>query len=146
MPSSDSGDSHLLNYSTYLLLENKTMTRLPLREVVYMGAYMWVPSGSVVKNLPATQGSIPELGRSPEEGMATHSSILAWRIPWTEEPGGLWSIRSQRVVHHRSDLACIQTLKTPHFQCRGHRFDPMGLVGELRTHMLCGMAKKFFST
>ena len=32
-------------------------------------------------------GSIPGLGRSPEEGMATHFSILAWRIPWTEEPG-----------------------------------------------------------
>ena len=34
-----------------------------------------------------------------EEGMATHSSILDWRIPWTEEPGGLWSIGSQRVRH-----------------------------------------------
>ena len=34
-----------------------------------------------------------------EEGMATHSSILAWRIPWTEEPGGLQSIGSQRVGH-----------------------------------------------
>ena len=34
-------------------------------------------------------GSIPGLGRSPEEGMATHSSILAWVIPRTEEPGGL---------------------------------------------------------
>ena len=32
-----------------------------------------------------------------EEGMATHSSILAWRIPWTEEPGGLWSIGLQRL-------------------------------------------------
>ena len=32
-----------------------------------------------------------------EEGMTTHSRILAWRIPWTEEPGGLWSIESQRV-------------------------------------------------
>ena len=32
-----------------------------------------------------------------EEGMATHSSILAWRIPWTEEPGGLWSMGQQRV-------------------------------------------------
>ena len=31
-----------------------------------------------------------------EEGMATHSNILAWRIPWTEEPGGLWSVESQR--------------------------------------------------
>ena len=34
-----------------------------------------------------------------KEGMATPSSILAWRIPWTEEPGGLWSIVSQRVGH-----------------------------------------------
>ena len=34
-----------------------------------------------------------------EKGMATHSSILAWRIPWTEEPGGLQSIGSQRVRH-----------------------------------------------
>ena len=34
-----------------------------------------------------------------EEGMATHSSILAWRIPWTEEPGGLQSIGSHRVGH-----------------------------------------------
>ena len=38
--------------------------------------------------------------------MATHSSILAWRIPWTEEPGGLQSIGSQRVGHNSSDLAC----------------------------------------
>ena len=37
-----------------------------------------------------------------EEGMATHSSILTWRIQWTEEPGGLWSMGSQRVRH---DLA-----------------------------------------
>ena len=41
----------------------------------------------------------PWVGRSHEEGMATHSSILAWRIPWTEEPGGLKSMRSQRVGH-----------------------------------------------
>ena len=39
-------------------------------------------------------------GEGPlEEGMATHSSILAWKIPWTEEPGGLWSMGSQRVGH-----------------------------------------------
>ena len=55
-----------------------------------------------VKHLPAMQedwGSIPGLGRSPEKGMATHSSTLAWRIPWTEEPGGLQSTRLQRVGH-----------------------------------------------
>ena len=40
-----------------------------------------------------------------EEGKATHSSILAWRIPWTEEPGGLQSIGSLRVGHDWSDLA-----------------------------------------
>ena len=39
--------------------------------------------------------SIPESGRSPGEGMATHSSILAWGIPWTEEPSGLQSMGSQ---------------------------------------------------
>ena len=44
--------------------------------------------------------SIPGLERSPEgEGMATHCSILAWRIPWTEEPDGLQFMGSQRVVH-----------------------------------------------
>ena len=40
-----------------------------------------------------------------EEGRATHSSILAWRIPWTEEPDGLWSTGSQRVRHDWSDWA-----------------------------------------
>ena len=44
-------------------------------------------------------GSIPELEDPLEKGMATHSSILAWRIPWTEKPGGLQSIRSQRIRH-----------------------------------------------
>ena len=54
----------------------------------------------MVKNLPVKQETwIPSLGRedSLEKGMATHSSILAWRIPWTEEPGGLQSIGLQRV-------------------------------------------------
>ena len=45
-----------------------------------------------------------------EEGTATPSSILAWRIPWTEEPGGLWSIGSQRVEHNGSNLACMHYL------------------------------------
>ena len=43
--------------------------------------------------------SIPGLGRSPGEGKATHSSVLAWKIPWTEEPGRLQSTGSQRVGH-----------------------------------------------
>ena len=44
-------------------------------------------------------GSISGLGRSPEKEMANHSSTLAWEIPWTVEPGGLWSTGSQRVRH-----------------------------------------------
>ena len=36
-----------------------------------------------------------------EKGMAAHSNILAWRIPWTEEPGGLWSIEGQRLVSEK---------------------------------------------
>ena len=45
-----------------------------------------------------------------EEGTATHSSILAWRIPWTGEPGRLWSIGSQRIGHNESDLAQHSTM------------------------------------
>ena len=67
----------------------------------------------VVKNLLANggdrrdTGSIPRSGRSLKEGMANESSILAWRIPWTEEPERLQSTGSQRVIHDRSNLACI---------------------------------------
>jgi len=55
-----------------------------------------------VKNLPAMQETqVQSLGwEDPlEKGMATDSSILAWRIPWTEEPGGLQSLGLQRVRH-----------------------------------------------
>ena len=65
--------------------------------------FMAFPGGSVVKNSPANAGDrglIPGSGRSPEDRMATHSSVLAWRIPWTEEPGGLQSMGSQRVGHN----------------------------------------------
>ena len=61
-----------------------------------------LPDGSVVKNLPANagdSGSIPRLGKSLVEEMATNSSILAWKIPWTEEPGRLSTWRS-RVGHN----------------------------------------------
>ena len=60
----------------------------------------------VVKNLPANAGDvrgadlIPGSGRSTGGGHATHSSILAWRILWTEEPGGLRSTELQRVRHN----------------------------------------------
>ena len=56
----------------------------------------------MVKNTAAVQETqVQSLGQEDplEKGMATHSSILAWRIPWTEEPGELQSIGSQRVGH-----------------------------------------------
>ena len=60
----------------------------------------------VVKNPPANAGDITDMGSIPgsgrcleKEGTATHYSILAWRIPWTEEPGGLQSMGWQRVRH-----------------------------------------------
>ena len=53
------------------------------------------------------------LSQELEEGMATYSSSLAWRIPWTEEPGGLQSMGLQRIGHNRSDSM--------------HRLHPQGL-------------------
>ena len=60
----------------------------------------------MVKKLPANVGDardvglIPGSGGSLEKEMASHSCILAWKIPWTEEPGGLQSTGSQRVGHN----------------------------------------------
>ena len=68
-------------------------------------AFMSFPGGAVVKNLLATAGdtrderSIPMSERSPRGGNGNPSSILAWKIPWIEEPGGLQSMGSQRVGH-----------------------------------------------
>ena len=69
-----------------------------------------LPGGPVVKNLPASAGAardvawIPGSGSPLDSEMATHSSILAWKIPWTEEPDGLQSMGSEGVGHH-----CTQT-------------------------------------
>ena len=77
--------------------------------VSYIFKYIYKENGAsqvalVVKNLPANAGDIkdagstPGSGRSLEKGMTTHSSILAWRIPWTGEPGG-YSAWGCRVRH-----------------------------------------------
>ena len=60
-----------------------------------------LPGGLGVKNPPANTRDAGCIGRKGplEEGMATHSSILAWRIPWAAEPGGLQSMGSQRLGH-----------------------------------------------
>ena len=65
--------------------------------------YMGFPGGSLAKNLPANAGDARDMGLIPgqvdplEKEKATHSSILAWKIPWTGDPGRLQSIGSQRV-------------------------------------------------
>ena len=62
-----------------------------------------LPGGAVIKNLPfnvgnsGDTGSVPGSEDPPEEEIATHSSFLAWIIPWTEEPGRLQPVGSQRV-------------------------------------------------
>ena len=86
--------------------------------VSYIFKYIYKENGAsqvalVVKNLPANAGDLRDvpwvrsLGweDSLEKGMATHSSVLAWRIPGTGEPGGFQSIGSQRVGHDGSNLA-----------------------------------------
>ena len=73
----------------------------PAIYLTHGSGYMGFPGGSMVKNPPANaedtrdMGLIPGLGWSPEKEMATHPSILAWEIPWTEESDGLQSPRSQ---------------------------------------------------
>ena len=69
----------------------------------------------MVKNPPVSigesrdTGSIPGLGDPLEEKTATHSSMLAWRIPRTAQPGGLQSIELQRAGHNRRDSAYTHT-------------------------------------
>ena len=80
----------------------------------------WIPksrASQVAKNPPAMQETslIPGSGRSPGGGNGNHSSIIAWRIPWTEEPGRLQSMGSQRVGHNWIDYVCMHSLTK-----RGH--------------------------
>ena len=72
-------------------------------EASYNLVHKGLPVAQTVKNLLAMQETwVRALGQEDplEKGMDTHSSILAWRIPWTEEPGGLQSRGSQRVGHN----------------------------------------------
>ena len=80
------------------LVESKKLFRENFVHLYYLqqdAVTQGFPSGSAVKNLPASQEPqetwVPSLGQEDplEDGMATHSIILAWRIPWTMEPGGL---------------------------------------------------------
>ena len=80
-------------------LEKKLPSQNPLNIYIQIFRYLGFPRGSVVKNSPATAGDArwtPGSGRSPGVRNATYFSVLAWRIPWTEEPDGLQSIGLHR--------------------------------------------------
>ena len=92
------------------------------------------PSGSAVKNIPAVQETqetwVPSLGWVDplEWKMATHSSVFAWEIPWTEELEGLWSTGSQRVgydwvdthTHTHAELYGGGVFNRPNVVCKKH--------------------------
>ena len=83
----------------------------------------------MVKNLPAMRETwLWSLGGEDllEKGMATHSSILAWRISWTGEPGGLQSIRSQSIGHDRVTNTHTPPCKIPHWYIRDPSYQVSG--------------------
>ena len=101
LPGEFHGQRSLVGYSPWVA---KNQTQLVLYQNMTVVSILGFPAGSVSKNLPVMQettcsargqGWIPGSERSPGEGMATHTSILAWEIPWTEEPGRLQSMRWQ---------------------------------------------------
>ena len=79
----------------------------------------------VVKNPPANAGYARDTSLNPESGRSlTHSRVLAWRIPWTEEPGGLQSMGSQRAGHDRSTHA--KAVKQVGWGCSADGCGPTG--------------------
>ena len=87
----------------------------------------------MVKNLPAVQETqVQSLGQEDplEKDMATHSRILAWEIPWTEGPGGLQSMGSQRVRHNRSNFACKYVLMVHLSRVHPAKVNTRGSSGE----------------
>ena len=75
----------------------------------------------IVKHLPTMQKTwVQSLGQEDplEKGMTTHTNILAWRIPWTEEPGGLQSMRLQRVGHNLETNTICETVDEDLEACR----------------------------
>ena len=97
-------NGHLYRYAIpFFILEIAFVLKSALSEINI--ATLASQVALVVKNPPSTAGdirvSVQSLGwEDPlEEGTAAHSSVLAWRIPWTEEPGGLQCMGLQRVGH-----------------------------------------------
>ena len=77
--------------------------------------------------------------------MATHSKILAWRIPWTEEPGGLWYIGLQRVGHNWSNLARMHIWCFPRPLLSWDQFSGSGVPRPSHTHTLWSCLLAFWA-
>ena len=116
------------------LKENKQKGQSPgIRHGGIWGCVL--PWWSMIRNMPANSGNsglIPGSGRSPREEMASHSSILAWRIPWTKEPGGLvarvgqdLTIKQQQWLEHRGKGIenCKGALRRPDSSLRAGRLE-----------------------
>ena len=91
---------HLLTLILVFSLQSSQLS--PFADPIYGWIMALASLAYAVKNLPAMwENRVRSLGREDtlEMEMATHSSILAWKIPWTERPGGLQSMESQRVGH-----------------------------------------------
>ena len=90
---------------TFVVYEILMYMHLAWFTVALGRVHFCLPGCPVVKNLPADAGDAGDIGSFPgweaplEEEMATFSSILAWEVPWTEEPGRLQSMELQRVGH-----------------------------------------------
>ena len=84
-------------------------------DLSYVAFVIYRHEALVIKNLPASEGDLRDMcsvlgwGRFPEEGVAFHYSILAWRIPWTDETGRLQSIVSQRIDVKKSATLSLHT-------------------------------------
>ena len=97
-------------------------------------------------------GSTPGLGRPPGGGQATHSSILAWRIPWSEEPGGLQSMESQREGQNpkqlrtqRGDIISQRLKDRPSVQSRSMSPSRTGFHGSFKIIIINWFCCKFIS-
>ena len=89
--------------TTWMNLEDIMLSEIPIHRKTNTALFHL---SEVYKLVRLTEAEIRVVvARCSEKEMATHSSILAWRIPWTEEPGGLPSVGSHRVGHDWSDLA-----------------------------------------
>ena len=108
-PSAGLAAAHAPDFSVFLIPFSETTSTVNLRGSLSILVDHTLPGGAVVKNPPTNVddvrdvGLVPGSGRSPGVGNGTHSSILAWEIPWTEEPDRLQSMGSQKVGH---DWAC----------------------------------------